>query len=614
MAEELMQKPSVFLTSSVFAVVAIWASVTGYYLIFSNFAIYQDDGYLMMTVKNFVEGGALYDEVYTQYGPAYYLIQWTIHSLLSLPITQDVVRLTSLVIWILTSIVCGLLILRLTRSTVFGAIGFAVSFLALSAMVAEPGHPQDICGLLIVITLFLFVDLENERSRRLKLVLIGVSLAIIVLTKINLGVFLGLAAAITFSAYSRDRTIEKLASTLFVALALALPFIMFSKWFAIGWFGFSIITSLSLAGIVLMAEHARREPILTTYDHLVSATGFVASAALIIVCVMAKGSSLQQLVNGIFLQNLRFGDLFYQPAPTHFLGVYWAVLGFATAFAFGYLKIGAGASNTVALLKVGFGFCVVGSSLLTFFVPNYVYLILNFGLPFLWLLLLDTRDIRRDGPPRLLLATAGVLLTFQVFPIAGTHLAYANLLPTIAALFVLRDGILTLLENRKAVLERIVRVIAVGVATVLFLSATYIARKEYLSHTALDLPGSTRLRLPQEQVEQFTALDNFARETCSTLFSMPGLFNFNFWSGVDTPTKDNATAWMTLLDERRQNAIQVALEQSPRPCVIYNKQLTNNGLRSTPIIAIPLANYILENFHEQRRFGDYIFLTKNNKN
>jgi len=265
-------------------------------------------------------------------------------------------------------------------------------------------------------------------------------------------------------------------------------------------------------------------------------------------------------------------------------------------------------------LKVGFGFCVVGSSLLTFFVPNYVYLILNFGLPFLWLLLLDTRDIRRDGPPRLLLATAGVLLTFQVFPIAGTHLAYANLLPTIAALFVLRDGILTLLENRKAVLERIVRVIAVGVATVLFLSATYIARKEYLSHTALDLPGSTRLRLPQEQVEQFTALDNFARETCSTLFSMPGLFNFNFWSGVDTPTKDNATAWMTLLDERRQNAIQVALEQSPRPCVIYNKQLTNNGLRSTPIIAIPLANYILENFHEQRRFGDYIFLTKNDKN
>jgi hypothetical protein len=36
----------------------------------TNFMIHDDEGYVLIGVKNFSERGRLYDEVFTQYGPA----------------------------------------------------------------------------------------------------------------------------------------------------------------------------------------------------------------------------------------------------------------------------------------------------------------------------------------------------------------------------------------------------------------------------------------------------------------------------------------------------------------------------------------------------------------
>ena len=42
---------------------------TAYLLINTTFMFYDDEGYLLLTYKNFIAGARLYDDIFTQYGP-----------------------------------------------------------------------------------------------------------------------------------------------------------------------------------------------------------------------------------------------------------------------------------------------------------------------------------------------------------------------------------------------------------------------------------------------------------------------------------------------------------------------------------------------------------------
>lgn len=108
-------------TAGLFAVVTIWALLTGYYRMFSVFSGFDDEGYLMMSVKQFLNGDALYVEIWTLYGPAYYLYKWFVHGLLNLPITHDVTKFTTLLMWTLISLLGGLVARRLTGAAIGGA-------------------------------------------------------------------------------------------------------------------------------------------------------------------------------------------------------------------------------------------------------------------------------------------------------------------------------------------------------------------------------------------------------------------------------------------------------------------------------------------------------------
>ena len=56
-------------------------------------ATYDDESYVMMTIKTFLDGDRLYAEMFTQYGSAYFMIPQAIHGIMGVPITHDVVRL-----------------------------------------------------------------------------------------------------------------------------------------------------------------------------------------------------------------------------------------------------------------------------------------------------------------------------------------------------------------------------------------------------------------------------------------------------------------------------------------------------------------------------------------
>lgn len=53
----------------IFSGLAAALGVAGYWLQFTTFMIYDDEGYVLLSLKHFTEHGGLYDRVYTQYGP-----------------------------------------------------------------------------------------------------------------------------------------------------------------------------------------------------------------------------------------------------------------------------------------------------------------------------------------------------------------------------------------------------------------------------------------------------------------------------------------------------------------------------------------------------------------
>ena len=75
--------------------------------IFSQFAPYDDEGTLLITLKAFVHGDALYKEIWSVYGPFYYELFGGFFKLFGLSVTTDASRTIVLVIWVGTSLLFG---------------------------------------------------------------------------------------------------------------------------------------------------------------------------------------------------------------------------------------------------------------------------------------------------------------------------------------------------------------------------------------------------------------------------------------------------------------------------------------------------------------------------
>ena len=52
--------------------IAIALAITGYWLLFTTFMVYDDEGYVLWSLHNFSAHGHLYNEVFTQYGPFFF--------------------------------------------------------------------------------------------------------------------------------------------------------------------------------------------------------------------------------------------------------------------------------------------------------------------------------------------------------------------------------------------------------------------------------------------------------------------------------------------------------------------------------------------------------------
>ena len=133
-------------------VLAAALALAGYWLLFSVFMVYDDEGYVLISLKNFAAQGALYDQVYSQYGPFFYLTGDALHRLLGFAWTNTAGRWITLVNWWGTAAVSAWFVWRFTRSASLALYSGAVVFAYLWIMVNEPMHPGGCLALAVALT------------------------------------------------------------------------------------------------------------------------------------------------------------------------------------------------------------------------------------------------------------------------------------------------------------------------------------------------------------------------------------------------------------------------------------------------------------------------------
>ncbi len=169
------------------ALLTLFAAFTAYYRVFVSLANYDDEGYMTWTVKNFLGGQALYDQVTTVYGPFYYLYEWCVLSLTGVGASADSMRLISGAFWVASALAAFLLVYRATGSLVLAMCVHLVAFRALAFIGEEPAHPQEACILLLLA----FGRAIYIANRTWRMALMGALGGAMAASKSNLGIFCG---------------------------------------------------------------------------------------------------------------------------------------------------------------------------------------------------------------------------------------------------------------------------------------------------------------------------------------------------------------------------------------------------------------------------------------
>ena len=145
--------------------VALLASPLAFHAFFTGLEDYDDEGYLLISLREYARGGVLYDEVYSQYGPAYFQLLTPVFRLGRLAFVPTHGRALGALVLLVTAIVCAVAIWRLSRSVLLALAGELLVVHALVPSRAEPLHPGALLALLLAGLVLAGTFLETGRGR-----------------------------------------------------------------------------------------------------------------------------------------------------------------------------------------------------------------------------------------------------------------------------------------------------------------------------------------------------------------------------------------------------------------------------------------------------------------
>jgi hypothetical protein len=579
----------------------------GFCSMFSVFQLYDDEGYFLWTVRDYL-GGHL---TYQLYGPFYYELMGGVFRVLGLAVTTDNGRIITLALWLLGSLIGGLAVLRLTRNLWLGVAGQFLTFHAFSTFTSEPMHPQALIGVLLVT----FAALAAYRARfpRASVTLIGAVVAAIVLVKINVGVFGGLAVTFALVACASGRWRRWLLPAMAVVIVAA-PLVLMTRLLQMPWvWQLALVMSLSTAGVAI-AGFVAGAPHISRGDAFRLISGGTALAVVCLGIAAAAGLRPADLVGSV-VSALGLPELFVVPARVNLAHVGWAVLSLASAVAILLARLGARMPPAVpAFSRIGIGAFAWFSVLL---LPSWYWLL---ALPLAWVAMLPPRgdaDNPTDPWTRVLLPVLAVLEALQVYPVAGSQewLAAFMLVPVGAVIF--NDGLRQLRalalatgsESWLTVSKSLPRG-AVVVNVAVWGLFVYLSGMTYASGRPLGLPGTDLMRLPPVQVSGLQSLASVTDRDCMTLITLPRMESLNLWTekaGLASLYSD-VGIWIFSLDAAKQQSIVTELRGRQGVCVVRSQAVLDFEAQGRPVPRRPLVEYIDTDLQSAGTFWVYELL------
>lgn len=615
------------LAIAAYTLVALAALVAAYFTVFTVWAGYDDEGTLLVTLRAFVDGDTLYRDVYSPYGPFYYEVFGGFFTLSGLEVTNDASRSIVMVLWVATSFLFGLAAHRLSGRLALGVTAMVAAFGTLYVLANEPMHPQVLC--VVLLGAFLALAAFGPGRRPLWFgAAAGAAVGALLMTKLNLGVYAAaaavLAAALTVEPLRRRRWVSWPVVAAFVLMPLA---VTARDLDIAGVREMVAAQTLAMAAVAIVAwplgwRAAEGEAPLRRWL-FGAAAGFGAAIVAILVAIVATGSSLSDVYDGIVTEAMRVREVNMNPFPMALEVVDWAVVSVAAAavtaiFARraqpGAPSLLPALARAVAGLAILFSITSTAPLSLSPAVENQI----SVAVVLAWIAVVPPAGVAEGSYKRflrILLPALGVAEALQVYPVPGSQVGIAALTFVPVGVLCLNDALTSARIWSEARggwgLERFAVVsTAALVALAGILSVNTILRSIsdnatiYGEKVAVPFPGASQLRLAPEDAANYTRLIELLRvHRCTDFIGYPNVNSLYLWSGIEPPAPRAPGAWIEALDSERQARVVRALRRSPRPCAIRNEGLAGAWLGGEPPPDRPLVNYVNDEFRTVEEVG-----------
>jgi hypothetical protein len=568
----------------------IVGAIAAYFQMFTSFARYDDEGYVLVSLWEFVHGGALYREVYTQYGPFYFLLFGAFFDLLGVPVSANAGRLIVVVIWLATATLHGIAVHRLTGRLWVGVAAQLVAFMTLALLVPEPMHPVGLTCLLLAG--MVAWGARPSGSGTALAIGLGLLVAALAMTKINVGASAAVAVLASAAlALPQLRTRPPLRYGALGLLALTVLVILGpdlgQEWvqeFLV------VVTGGVVATVTTLFSPATADGERAAYRWLTIFAGTAVVAMLVIALMtVALGSPVGDVIEGVVVEPSKLRDAFVAQLPLPDAAVDWAILAVVVAVAVRAFPRADGrapsAWSAAARIAAGLAIWASVTASAPFTVsPQSGRMVIPLLLA--WIAAAPPPGVGEAPWPafaRAFVVLLAVLETLQAYPVAGTQVTAAALMFVPVGGLLLADGLRALEVAGRAKSMALGRwCTALGLAIVMGLIVKFAisgalrplqaSADNYANFESVSLDGTDHIHLPPGDAAGYERFATSIRDRCESFITLPGLNSFYLWIGIRPPTGMNAGDWMYLLDHGQQQRVVDAVRGIERLCLVRSDQ------------------------------------------